>query len=70
MMEGHLISYGTAKTIEFAVFFGLIFAVGFYQLYDLKRLARRREQARRDAETRGDEPSTQGEHIPGWMLRR
>ena len=69
-MDGHLISYGTAKTIEFAVFFGLIFAVGFYQLYDLKRLARRREQARRDAQSRGEEPAAQEESIPGWMLRR
>lgn len=69
-MDGYVISYGTAKAIEFVFLFGLVFAFGFHQLRELKRLERQREKARLEAEARGEEPPEQRGGIPGWLQRR
>lgn len=68
MEDGHIISYGMAKTVEFFMLFGLLFGAGFYQLWQLKKLERQRQQARAEAAARGEpEPVVP---IPGWMTRR
>ncbi len=59
----------TLMAIEFFAFFGGILAFGFHQLHSLKKLARRDEERRAEAEANGAsvEPPPA---IPGWMARR
>jgi hypothetical protein len=64
------VEYETAKSIEFFVFFTLIFGVGFYQLYQLRRLEKQRETRAAQAEAQGEAAPATLSHIPGWMLRR
>ncbi len=68
--DGYIVSYGTAKLIEFVLLFGLVFAFGFQQLRSLKRLERQREQAQAEAQARGEAPVEPRAHIPGWLARR
>jgi hypothetical protein len=54
-----MISFETAKGLEFVMIFGALFAFGFWQLREVNKLAREREQKRASlaANTDRDEKS-------------
>jgi hypothetical protein len=52
-----MISFETAKGLEFFMIFGALFAFGFWQLREVNKLAREREQAARAAKASSEEES-------------
>jgi cytochrome oxidase assembly protein ShyY1 len=64
-----MISFETAKGIEFLMIFGALFAFGFWQIREVNRLARARRQAEAEAQERG-EPPAPASAIPGWAAKR
>jgi hypothetical protein len=67
--EEACVDFGTAKMIEFFMFFGGGLAFCIHQLWSLRRDEKRRLKAEAEALARG-EPPPPPPPVPGWMADR